>query len=196
MILEPHSLGTKVKYRGQEIYSHVVFAIEATQLANDIGDMLGFLLPALWNKLPEVLKNVLKSQGSKPQMWDDFHKAVIAISPTDLCEEAVEISRHEDIYAEVRALKASMTGLTPVMAHTGLQPYRIGPMPTPQTPMPTRQQPPQYSAPVPKYLLAQVTPKTPAQNRQLQMTVTVRNPLNVPQTTPGTGPNPFISPAM
>src|SRR6266481_498791 len=86
-------------------------------------------------------------------------------------------------------------GLTPVMAHTGLQPYRTGLTPTPQTTMPTRQQPPQYSAPVPKYLLAQATPKTPAQNRQPQMMVTVRNPLTVPQTTPGTGRNPFISPA-
>src|SRR6266481_6294509 len=86
-------------------------------------------------------------------------------------------------------------GLTPVMAHTGLQPYRTGPTPTPQTPMPTRQLPPQYSAPVPKYLLAQVTPKTPAQNRQPQTMATARNPLTMPQTTPGMGRNPFISPA-
>src|SRR6266481_5880860 len=157
--------------------------------------MLGFLLPALWNKLPEVLKNVLKSQGSKPQTWSDFCKAVIAISPSDLHEEAAEISQCKDIYTEVRALKASTMGLTPAMAHTGLQPYRTGPTPTPQTTMPTRQQPPQYSAPVPKYLLAQATPKTPAQNRQLQMMVTVRNPPTVPQTPPGTGRNPFISPA-
>ena len=53
---------------------------------------MGFLLPALWNKLPEVLKNILKSQGSKPWTWDDFRKAMIAVSPMDLHDEAVEIS--------------------------------------------------------------------------------------------------------
>ena len=30
MMLEPHDLGIKVKYRGQEIYSHIAFSMEAT----------------------------------------------------------------------------------------------------------------------------------------------------------------------
>ena len=47
MRLESRDLGTKVKYQGQDLYSHIAFAMEATQLANDIGDTLGFLLPTL-----------------------------------------------------------------------------------------------------------------------------------------------------
>ena len=92
MTLEPHNLGTKVKYQGQEIYSHIAFTMEATRLANDIGDTSGFLLSTLQNRLPEALGNILKSQGSKPQTWDDFHKAMITILPSDLCKEAAEIS--------------------------------------------------------------------------------------------------------
>jgi len=72
MTLEPHSLGNKVKYRGQELYSHIAFALEATRLASDIGDMTGFLLPALWGRLPEALRNMLKSQGNRPRTWEDF----------------------------------------------------------------------------------------------------------------------------
>ena len=90
--------------------------MEATQLANDIGDTLGFLLPALRDKLLEALRNVLKIQGKKPKTWDDFCKAMIAISLTDFCKEAAEIAQWEDIYAEVRAMRTITTGLTPAMA--------------------------------------------------------------------------------
>ena len=68
-----------------------------TWLASDIGDTSGFLLPALRNKLLEALRNVLKSQGKKPKTWDDFRKAMIAVSLSDLCEEATEIAQQEDI---------------------------------------------------------------------------------------------------
>ena len=84
MRLESHDLGTKVKYQGQDLYSHIAFAMEATSLANNIGDTLGFLLPTLQDKLPEALRNVLKSQGKKPKAWEDFSKAIIAISLSDL----------------------------------------------------------------------------------------------------------------
>ena len=47
MRLESRDLGTKVQYRRQDLYSHIAFAMEATRLANDIGDTLGFLLPTL-----------------------------------------------------------------------------------------------------------------------------------------------------
>ena len=83
--------------------------MEATRLANDIGDTLGFLLPALRDKLPEVLRNMLKSQGKKPKTWDDIRKAMIAVSLSDLCEEVAEIAQWEDIYAEVRATVAQKT---------------------------------------------------------------------------------------
>ena len=116
MRLESRDLGTKVKYQGQDLYSHIAFAMEATRLANDIGDTLGFLLPALRDKLPEALRNVLKSQGKKPKTWDDFRKEIIAVSLSDLHKEAAEIAQREDIYAEVRAMRTSTTGLTPGMA--------------------------------------------------------------------------------
>ena len=120
MRLETQDLGAKVKYRGQDLYTHVAFAMEATRLASDIGDTSGFLLPALQNKLPEALRNVLKSQGKKLKTWDDFRKAMIAVSLLDLREEATEIAQREDIYAEVRAMRTTATGLTPVMTRTGL----------------------------------------------------------------------------
>ena len=47
MRLETQDLGAKVKYRGQDLYSHVTFAMEVTWLASDIGDTAGFLLPTL-----------------------------------------------------------------------------------------------------------------------------------------------------
>ena len=39
----------------------------------------------------------MKSQGKKPKAWDDFHKAMIAVSLSDLHEETAEIARWEDI---------------------------------------------------------------------------------------------------
>ena len=72
MTLEPHSLGNKVKYRGQELYSHIAFALDATQLASNVGDMTRFLLPALRSRLPEAMQNMLKIQGNRPRMWEDF----------------------------------------------------------------------------------------------------------------------------
>ena len=47
MRLESCNLGTKVKYWGQDLYLHIAFTMEATWLANDIRDTLGFLLPTL-----------------------------------------------------------------------------------------------------------------------------------------------------
>ena len=58
----------------------------------------------------------MKSQGKKPKTWDDFCKAMIAVSLSDLHEEAAEIAQREDIYAEVRAMRTITTGLTPAMA--------------------------------------------------------------------------------
>ena len=92
MKLKPQNLGTKIRYRGQELYSHMAFTIEAAWLANEVGDTAGFLLPALWNKLPEALWNILKSQGNRPRTWDDFRKAMVVVLPTDLWEEVAEIS--------------------------------------------------------------------------------------------------------
>src|SRR6266481_8611057 len=43
MRLREEELGIKVAYRGQELYSHVAFANEAACLANEIGDINGFL---------------------------------------------------------------------------------------------------------------------------------------------------------
>jgi len=67
MRLQDGDLGTKVTYQGQELYSHVAFENQATCLANEIGDINSFLLPSIRNKLPEAVKNMLKSTGKRGQ---------------------------------------------------------------------------------------------------------------------------------
>ena len=84
MRLREDSLGTKVTYQGQELYTHIVFTNEATCLANEIGDTNGFLLPTVRNQLPEVVRNTLKSMGKKPRTWDEFRKAMTTIPLADL----------------------------------------------------------------------------------------------------------------
>ena len=136
----------------------------------------------------------MKSQGKKPKTWDDFCKVMIAVSLSDLCEEVAEIAQREDIYAEVRAMRTIMTGLTPAVARTNLQTYRASPTSVPQTLVPIRQPPPQYSAPAPRIQPVPVMPRTPALNRQQYVLMLGRNTPNAPQATPGTNRNPFVSP--
>src|SRR6266481_998492 len=93
MRLREEELGIKVAYRGQELYSHVAFANEAARLANEIGDINGFLLPTVRNQLPEAIRNTLKGLGKKPKTWEDFRKAMTAIQLSDLREEAAEITK-------------------------------------------------------------------------------------------------------
>ena len=134
----------------------------------------------------------MKSQGKKPKTWDDFHKAMIAVSLSDLHEEAAEIAQQEDIYAEVRAMRTIMTGLTPAMARTNLQTYRASLTLVLQMSIPTRQPPPQYSTPAPRNQPVLATPGTPALNRQQYVPMPGRNTL---QATLGTNRNLFVSPA-
>ena len=65
MRLETQDLGAKVKYLGQDLYTHVAFAMEATWLASDIRDTSGFLLSALQNKLPEALLKECTEESRK-----------------------------------------------------------------------------------------------------------------------------------
>ena len=120
---------------------------------------------------------------------------MIAVSLSDLHEEATEIAQWEDIYAEVRSMRTTMMGLTPAMAHTSLQTYRASLTAGPQTPALARQPLPQYSAPAPKYQPAPITPRTPVQNKQQYAATPGRSTPSAPQATPGTNRNPFISPA-
>ena len=141
-----------------------------------------------------AVRNILKSQEKKPKTWVDFCKAMIAVSLSDFHEEVAEIAQWEDIYAEVRAMRTTATGLTPVMTRTGLQTYRASPTAGPQTPAPARQPPPQYSTPTPKYQPALTTLRTPAQNKQQYAATPGRSMPSTPQATPGTNRNLFISP--
>ena len=112
MRLKEEDLGMKVTYRGQELYTHVAFANEVARLANEIGDTNAFLLPTIRKQLPEAIKNVLKSSGTRPRTWEEFRKAMVAIPLSDLREEAVGIAKRDDLYAEIATLRTCMAGLT------------------------------------------------------------------------------------
>ena len=134
----------------------------------------------------------MKSQGKKLKTWDDFCKAMIAMSLFHLHKEVAEITQCKDIYAEVRAMRMTTMGLTPAMAHTNLQPYRASLAAGPQTPAPTRQRPPQYSALTPKYQPVPTMPRTPTPNKQQYAVMPGRSTPSAPQATLGTNRNLFI----
>jgi hypothetical protein len=196
MKLEPDTLGKKILYRGQELYTHVAFAIETTHLAAEIRDTMSFLLPTVRNKLPEALWNVLKSLGKKPKTWDEFRNAVTTVSPTDLREEVAEIATRESIYAEVRSMSSACTGLTPTMARAALPSPRPLPSNTPTFTKATIPVPiTMNTTPAPKYQQMPPTPRTPTQNRPMYETTPQKSPANPFQTTPVTNHNILPSPA-
>jgi len=121
MRLRDEDIGTKVTYQGQELYSHVAFANQATHLANEIGNTNGFLLPAVQNHLPEAVKNTLKNAGKKAKTWEEFRKTMTTIPLSDLCEEATDIARCNIFYAEVAALRTCTSRLTLAIAQMALQ---------------------------------------------------------------------------
>ena len=50
MRLRDEDIRAKVTYQGQELYSHVTFANQATCLANEIGNTNSFLLLSVRNQ--------------------------------------------------------------------------------------------------------------------------------------------------
>ena len=98
MRLADRDLGMKVIYQGQELYSHITFAKQATRLANEIGDTNAFLLPSIRNQLPEAVKNTLKSMGKKPKTWEEFRKSLTKMALSDLREEVTGIAKHDNFY--------------------------------------------------------------------------------------------------
>src|SRR6266481_5851157 len=184
MRLREEELGIKVAYRGQELYSHVAFANEAARLANEIGDINGFLLPTVRNQLPEAVRNTLKGLGKKPKTWEDFRKAMTAIQLSDLREEAAEITKRDGFYAEVAAMRIRPTGHSPGITRAASQPRQTtaGTQNRLQTPQATL-----TNAPPPRYQPAPPTPRTPTQNRMPFPSNPRSNPFPM---TPDTGRNP------
>jgi len=122
MRLRDRDLGTKVAYKGQELYAHVTFSNQAAHLANKIGDTNSFLLPAIQSQLPEVVKNTLRSLGKKQKTWEELRKVITAIPLSDLWEEATDIANCDSFYTEVAALLTCTSGLTLMVAQMALQP--------------------------------------------------------------------------
>ena len=193
MRLTDRDLGTKVTYQGQELYSHVAFANQATRLANEIGDTNAFLLPSIRNQLPEAIKNMLKSTGKRPKTWEEFRKVMTTIPLSDLREEAAEIAKRDNFYMEVAALRARTSGLTPAMVRSTVQPRPM------LTPTPNRLPVPQTilaDMPPPRYPNPPLTPRIPTQNRFPPNGNPQNSPTNPFQTTPNTNRAPFASPTI
>src|SRR6266481_5079913 len=122
MRLREEELGIKVAYQGQELYSHIAFTNEAAHLANEIGDINGFLLLTVCNQLPKAIRNTLKGLGKKPKTWEDFRKAMTAIQLLDLQEEAAEITKRDGFYAKIAAMRIRPTGHSPGITRAASQP--------------------------------------------------------------------------
>ena len=122
MRLRDEDIGAKVTYQGQDLYSHVAFANQATHLASEISDTNGFLLLPVRSQLPEAIRNMLKNTGKKAKTWEEFRKAMTTMPLSDLHEAAAEIAKRESFYAKVAALRTRTTRLTPSIARTALLP--------------------------------------------------------------------------
>ena len=77
-----------------------------------------FLLPLVWNQLPEAIRNMLKNTRKKAKTWEEFRKAMTMMPLSDLSEEAAKIAKRDSFYAKITALHTCATGLMPSCQHS------------------------------------------------------------------------------
>ena len=169
LTLTDEELGLKIgPVKGEEVYTHVDWALRVEALANDIGDDKGLLIPSARLNLPIAIRTLLPNDIAT---WPRFTVAVCDISLSRLTDETL---RDRQLKAATNAIdNLSISSPSRFTAPVPRQPYqRFVPNPavepSPPAPLPTPRQ------------ATTTTPTTPIRPQHIPTPYTLPTPHPLP----------------